>query len=114
MSTPADKASRLLIGNGFALLLAFAFSLQMGRTSIQTISVGWLIGILSFIFLIAGFGMRSENSPFRNLFPDEDTVQTARRISEEMNEMSKQAKVSSAWAKLEVDLLEDEIGNSEE
>lgn len=114
MSTPAEKASRLLIGNGFALLLAFAFSLQMGRTSIQAISLGWLIGIISIIFLIAGFGMRGENNPFANLFPNEDSVQTARRISDEMSEMSKQAKVSSAWAKLEVDLLEDEIGHSEE
>ena len=115
MSTPSKKASRLLIGNGFALLLAFAFSLQVGRASLQEISFGWAIAIIACISLLIGFNMRGEKSSFlSDIFPDEDTIQTARRISDEMSEMSKEAKVSSAWAKLEVDLLEDEISGSEE
>ena len=115
MSTPSKKASRLLIGNGFALLLAFAFSLQIGRTSFQELGLGWVIGIVACISLLLGFSMKSEKSSLLSeVFPDEDTVQTARRISEEMSEMSKEAKVSSAWAKLEVDLLEDELSSSEE
>ena len=114
MSTPSKKASRLLIGNGFALLLAFAFS-QIGRTSFQELNLGWAIAIIACISLLLGFSMRSEKSSLLSeVFPDEDTVQTARRISEEMSEMNKEAKVSSAWAKLEVDLLEDELSGSEE
>ena len=73
------------------------------------------IAIIACISLLLGFSMRSEKSSLLSeVFPDEDTVQTARRISEEMSEMSKEAKVSSAWAKLEVDLLEDELSSSEE
>ena len=114
MDSPAASAQRLLIGSGLGLLLVSGLALQRGMLDFSTFSLGWLVPTASVICISIGLGIgKGDIGLFTRLFPNEDEEQLLNRVQSEMDDKVKEGHVGGAWAKLEANLLSQEIGEEE-
>nr|AIE98727.1 hypothetical protein [uncultured marine group II/III euryarchaeote KM3_07_G11]AIF06443.1 hypothetical protein [uncultured marine group II/III euryarchaeote KM3_192_C12] len=125
MEPPAVTARRLLLGLGFALLLATAFALIDGRlppadcpddplsNCTSTGTIGWLIPGAAIASLLAGFTLSNSNSPLSTLFPSQDVAVQEAALTEEVAEELDEEDLSDAWANLEKGLLESKVSEEE-
>lgn len=125
MASPALTARRLLLGLGFALLLATAFALVDGRlppaecpedplaNCTSSDSTGWLIPGAAVICLLAGFSLSSSNSPLASLFPSGDAASQEEALTQEVSEEMDEEDLSDAWANLEQGLLKSKVSEEE-
>ena len=134
MQTPARAAERLLLGLGFALLLATAFALIDGRLPpdecpepdasliddpcTASSPIGWLIPAGAALGLGLGFVYRTARKsgtspPFGKYFPNESESQISERLSAEHSDAHDTDRISGAWANMEVKMLESSHGEEE-
>lgn len=113
MDSPARIAFQLLVATGFGLLLATAFAIEAGTLS-ASVSLGWLIPLMSLISFSCALAVAGGISPFDSFFPHETTSQMQDRVEDEFNVDLKDGEVSDAWAKLEAEVLSDMMSESEE
>jgi hypothetical protein len=125
MEPPAATARRLLLGLGFALLLATAFALIDGRlppaecpddplsNCTSSGSTGWLIPGAALVCLLAGFSLLNSNSPLSSLFPSIDEEVQEADLTQEVSEERDEEDLSDAWAHLEKGLLESRVSEEE-
>ena len=71
MLPPALMAQRLLVGGGLTVLLAWAFGLQSGRTSLEASGSGALIFLLGAVLVAAGIALGQGSPQLAALFPNE-------------------------------------------
>ena len=114
MDSPAAVAQRLLLGSGLGLLLVSGLALQRGLLDFATFSLGWLVPAASVICIGIGMGIGKGNIRLLvGLFPNEDDEQLLNRVQGELDDKEKEEHVGGAWAKLEVNLLSQELGEDE-
>jgi hypothetical protein len=125
MEPPAVTARRLLLGLGFALLLATAFALIDGRlppaecpddplsNCTSSGSIGWLIPGAAIAFLLAGFTISNSNSPLSTMFPSQNVAVQEVALTQEVAEELDEEDLSDAWANLEKGLLESKVSEEE-
>ena len=126
MSTSSESAQNLFIGLGIALLLASAFALIDGRlppadcpesTSPQaepcvaSSELAWLIPGGALICLGIGLTARTARKSGKptildRFFSNESESDMAERLSEEFADAHDTARLSGAWANMEVKMLE--------
>ncbi|MBV18712.1 MAG: hypothetical protein CMA56_02475 [Euryarchaeota archaeon] len=105
MLPPALMAQRLLMGGGLTVLLAWAFGLQSGRTTLEASSSGTMVFLLGAVMIAAGVALAQGSPQLTRIFPlDGDEAMTG-RLKQELAELEKQEQSSRAWARLEADAL---------
>ena len=117
MSTPATVARNIFLGTGLGLMVVTGLLFSMGflppencasetLNCISTNSLGWLIPLLSFIFLFLGILIRQKPEIFDNIFPNLSEEKRKANLEKSfLEEHLQDSKSSSAWTSLEKKLL---------
>jgi hypothetical protein len=105
MLPPALMAQRLLVGGGLTVLLAWAFGLQSGRTTLEVSGSGALIFLLGAVLVAAGIALGQGSPQLAALFPNEGDEAMSGRLKQEMADLEQEERSSRAWARLEADAL---------
>lgn len=105
MLPPALMAQRLFTGGGLTVLLAWAFGLQSGRTTLDISSSGSLMFLLGAVMIAVGVALAQGSPQLNSLFPSDGEEAMAGRLKQEMAELEKHEQSSRAWARLEADAL---------
>ncbi|MAL19689.1 MAG: hypothetical protein VYC27_02945 [Candidatus Thermoplasmatota archaeon] len=109
MLPPALMAQRLLTGGGLTVLLAWAFGLQSGRTTLEASSSGTMVFLLGAVMIAAGVALAQGAPQLTRLFPTDGDEAMAGRLKQDMAELEKQEQSSRAWARLEADALREAL-----
>ncbi len=109
MLPPALMAQRLLTGGGLTVLLAWAFGLQSGRTTLEASSSGTLVFLLGAMMIAAGVALAQGSPQLTRMFPSDGDEAMTGRLKQEMAELEKQEQSSRAWARLEADALREAL-----
>ena len=113
MDEPSKAAHRILSGTGFGLILLCGFAIIEERMSIIEIGLGHIFLTLSVICLAAARLLQSQNPFLEGLFPNETEAELKIRVNEEINQLSHENRVGTAWAELESKVLSIEIESEE-
>ena len=109
MLPPALMAQRLLIGGGLTVLLAWAFGLQSGRTTLSASDSGTLVLLLGVLMIAAGVALAQGSPQMTALFPKEGDEAMTGRLKQEMADLEEDERSSRAWARLEADALREAL-----
>jgi hypothetical protein len=82
-------AQRLLVGGGLTVLLAWAFGLQTGRTTLEASGSGALIFLLGAVLVAAGIALGQGSVQLAALFPNEGEEAMSGRLKLEMAGLEK-------------------------
>lgn len=87
------------------MLLAWAFALQSGRTTLEASSSGTLVFLLGAVMIAAGVALAQGAPQLTRLFPTDGDEAMTGRLKQELAELEQQEQSSRAWARLEADAL---------
>jgi len=114
MENPAAAAQRLLLGTGLGLMLVSGLAMQRGMLGVDNFQFGWAIPLIAMICLFLGLTMGEGKGGFLlGLFPDENDEMLAVRMKDEVALEQKDLDLGGAWAKLEANLLSEELSQEE-
>ena len=113
MDEPTKAAHRILSGTGFGLILLCGFAIIEERMSLAEIGIGHIFLILAVICLAAARLLQSQNPVLEGLFPNETEAELKTRVRKEINQLSHENRVGTAWAELESKVLSNEIESEE-
>ena len=114
MDEPSKAANRILLGTGFGLILVCGFAIIEERMIVNGLGFGHLFFLIGVLCLLMGRLLNYETSFLTGIFPNETESQLEQRISDELNQITRDNRVGNAWAELESKVLAEEIIGQEE
>ena len=114
MDEPSKAANRILLSTGFGLILVCGFAIIEERMIVNGLGFGHLFFLIGVLCLLMGRLLNYETSFLTGIFPNETESQLEQRISDELNQITRDNRVGNAWAELESKVLAEEIIGQEE
>ena len=114
MDEPSKAANRILLGTGFGLILVCGFAIIEERMIVNGLGFGHLFFLIGVLCLLMARLLNYETSFLTGIFPNETESQLEQRISDELNQITRDNRVGNAWAELESKVLAEEIIGQEE
>ena len=114
MDEPSKAANRILLGTGFGLILVCGFAIIEERMVVNELGFGHLFFLIGVLCLVMSKQLDYETSFLTSIFPNETESQLEQRVSDELNQITRDNRVGDAWAELESKVLAEEIIDQEE
>jgi len=114
MDEPSKAASRILLGTGFGLILVCGFAIIEERMIFNELGFGHLFFLIAVLCFVMSMLINYETSFLASLFPNETESQLKQRVGEDLNQITRENRVGSAWAELESKVLAEEIIDQQE
>jgi len=114
MDEPSKAANRILLGTGFGLILVCGFAIIEGRMIVNELGFGHLFLLIGMLCLVMARLLNYETSFLTSIFPNETESQLEQRVSDELNQITRDNRVGNAWAELESKVLAEEIIDQQE
>ena len=114
MDEPSKAANRILLGTGFGLILVCGFAIIEERMIVNQLGFGHLFLLIGVLCLVMSKLINYETSVLASIFPNETESQLKQRVSEEINQITRDNLVGNAWAELESKVLAEEIVDQQE
>ena len=114
MDEPSKAANRILLGTGFGLILVCGFAIIEERMVVNELGFGHLFLLIGMLCLVMARLLNYETSFLTSIFPNETESQLEQRVSDELNQITRDNRVGNAWAELESKVLAEEIIDQQE
>ena len=114
MDEPSKAANRILLGTGFGLILVCGFAIIEERMIVNELGFGHLFFLIGILCLLMSRLLNYETSFLITIFPNETESQLEQRVSDELNQITRDNRVGNAWAELESKVLAEELVDEEE
>jgi hypothetical protein len=114
MDEPNKAANRILLGTGFGMILICGFAIIEERMVIDKLGVGHLFLSAGIICLVVARLLNYNASFLMSIFPNETEAELTQRVSDEVNQITRDSRVGNAWAALESKVLAEEIIEEQE